>query len=65
MHTLRLKLETNKREEAIINKRFYAISHIHNVLVKHAKKLLIPLEHEKLYQSYLFEYKELLKKEKD
>ena len=65
MHTLRLKLETNKREEAIINKRFYAISHIHNVLVKHAKKLLITLEHDKLYQSYLFEYKELLKKEKD
>ena len=65
MHTLRLKLETNKREEAIINKRFYAISHIHNVLVKHAKKLLITLEHDKQYQSYLKEYKDLLKKEKD
>ena len=64
MHTLRLKLETNKREESIINRRFYAISHIHNVLVKHAKKLLITLEHDKQYQSYLTEYKELLKKEK-
>lgn len=64
MHTLRLKLETNKREEDIINKRFYAISHIHNVVVKHAKKLLLTLEHDRQYQSYLTEYRELLKKEK-
>ena len=40
MHTVRLLLDTTKYDEYIINRRFHAVSHIHNVLVKHAMKLL-------------------------
>ena len=47
MHTLCLLLDTTKEDDYEINRRFYALSHIHNVAVKHAKKLLIQLKHNK------------------
>ena len=62
MHTVRLLLNTTKYDEYIIDKRFHALSHIHNVMVKRARKLLIKLKHDKVYQAYLSEYKELAKK---
>ena len=49
MHTLQLILRPTEYEEAVINKRFLAVSHIHNVCVKHAKKLLIQLDHDNEY----------------
>ena len=64
MHTLRLLLNTTNYDKEIINKRFFALSHIHNVLVKHAKKLLKRLEADTQYQNCLKEYTDLLKKEK-
>ena len=47
-----------------INKRFHAVSHIHNVCGKHAKKLLMQLDHDNEYQSWRSEYCKLLKQKK-
>lgn len=64
MYTVRLLLATTKYDEQIINKRFHAVSHIHNVLVKHSKKCLKKLSCDKEYQSLKAEYSAILKKNK-
>ena len=64
MHIVRLLLQTIAYDEQVIDKRFHAVSHIHNVLVKHAKKLLVQLKHHREYQILLCEYVALSKKEK-
>lgn len=51
VYTVQLPLKTTEYEEHIINKRFHALSHIHNVLVKHAKKCLNHLFHDESYLS--------------
>ena len=56
MHTIQLILRPTEYEKTVINKRFHAVSHIHNVCVKHARKLLIQLNHDKEYQSWRSEY---------
>ena len=63
MYTVQLPLKTTEYEEHIINKRFHALSHIHNVLVKHAKKCLNHLFHDESYLSLRQEYGSLLKKD--
>jgi len=62
MHTVRLLLDTTKYDEYIINRRFHAVSHIHNVLVKHAMKLLKKLSFDTKYQNLRQQYGALLKK---
>ena len=57
MHTLRLLLDT-RCCEAEMEKRFRAITHIHNVCVKHTRKLLIRLEHHMEYQDLRKRYLE-------
>ena len=64
MHTVRFLLKTSNTDERIIEKRFHAISHIHNVLVKHAKKLIKKLENDREYQLLHNEYAVLLKKDR-
>lgn len=64
MHTVRFLLKTSNTDERIIEKRFHAISHIHNVLVKHAKKLIKKLENDREYQLLHDEYAVLLKKDR-
>ena len=64
MHIVQLSLETTSYDRQIIGKRFHAISHIHNVLVKHAKKCLIQLRHDKVYKETLSEYSILKRKDK-
>ena len=49
MHTLRLLLDT-RCCEAEMEKRFRAVTHIHNVCVKHTRKLLVRLDHNREYQ---------------
>ncbi len=61
MHTLTLKLLTTKYDCQVMGKRFHAVSHIHNVMVKHAKRLLKHLKYNKEYQTLKVEYVELLK----
>lgn len=65
MHTLRLALKTTEYEGMVMEKRFHALSHIHNVLVKHARKLMTQLDHDQSYQSLRKEYIGLLSGEKD
>ena len=65
MHTIQLKLKTTSYDEQQLVKRFYAISHIHNVLVKHAKKCLKKLGYDKDYQHREDEYIKFLKATKD
>lgn len=62
MHTVCFKLKTTAYERKELARRFFALSHIHNVLVKHVRKLLIRLEHDAEYQEVLKEYRALLKK---
>lgn len=50
MHTLTIPLKTTKYDRQIMIKRFYAASKVHNTIVKHARKLLIQLDHDKEYQ---------------
>ena len=63
MHALKLKLFTTKYDCQVAEKRFHAIEHIHNVVVKHAKKLLKRIKHNKEYQTLRSEYAALLKKQ--
>lgn len=60
MHTLRFKLETTAYDEQVIEKRFHALSHVHNVMVKHAKKLLKRLKFHAEYQELRKQYAALL-----
>lgn len=64
MHTIRFKLETTAYEEEVLEKRFHAISHVHNVMVKHAKKCLKRLRFHKEYQELRRQYG-LLKDDKE
>lgn len=64
MHTVRLLLATKEHDEYVIDKRFHAVSHIHNVLVKHARKCLKKLSCDKEYQALKAEYSAILKKNK-
>ena len=64
MHTVQLILRPTEYEKTVINKRFHAVSHIHNVCGKHAKKLLMQLDHDNEYQSWRSEYCKLLKQKK-
>ena len=64
MHTLQLPLKTTSYDNHQIVRRFHAVSHIHNVTVKHAIKLMNQLKHDKVYCSYLSEYASIKKKEK-
>ena len=63
MHTIQLLLKTTEYDCQIIEKRFHAVSHVHNVLVKHAKKCLKRLNNDKEYLSKRAQYRTLLKKE--
>jgi hypothetical protein len=64
MHTVQLLLKTSKYERHEINRRFHALAHLHNVCVKHARKCMIRLQHDKRYAELRQFYNELVKKEK-
>ena len=49
MHTVQLLLKTSKYERHEIDRRFHALAHLHNVCVKHARKCMIRLQHDKRY----------------
>ena len=56
MYTVKLLLGTTAYDRRVIAKRFYALSHIHNVLVKRARRLLYRLDHDGAYQELRKEY---------
>ena len=64
-HVISLPIITNPYEEQLMNRSFHALSHIHNVLVKHVRKLLIQLEHDHEYQELRNQYLLLAHKDKD
>ena len=64
MHVLRLSLATTEYDEQVLADRYFMISHIHNVVVKHAKKLLRQLDYNREYQASKDEYTALLKEKK-
>ena len=63
MHTIRFKLETTSYDEQTMEKRFHALSHVHNVMVKHAKKRLKKLQFHAEYQEWKKQYIVLCKKQ--
>ena len=62
MHTIRFRLKTTSYDRQAMEKRFHALSHVHNVMVKHAKKLLKKLKFDAEYQELKKQYIELGKK---
>ena len=64
MHTVQLLLKISKYERHEIDRRFHALAHLHNVCVKHARKCMIRLQHDKRYAELRQLYNELVKKEK-
>ena len=64
MHTVQILLKTSKYERHEIDRRFHALAHLHNVCVKHARKCMIRLQHDKRYAELRQLYNELVKKEK-
>ena len=65
MHTVQLLLKTSKYERHEIDRRFCALAHLHNVCVKHARKCMIRLQHDKRYAELRQLYNELVKKRKN
>ena len=63
MHTVQLLLKTSKYERHEIDRRFCALAHLHNVCVKHARKCMIRLQHDKRYAELRQLYNELVKNE--
>ena len=63
MHTVQLLLKTSKYERYEIDRRFHALAHLHNVCVKHARKCMIRLQHDKRYAEIRQLYNELVKNE--
>lgn len=55
-HTVTLRLKTSEYDHYMFSRRFHALAHLHNVMVKHAKKLLIRLNHDKEYPSLRQQY---------
>lgn len=64
MHTVQLLLRPTAYGRFELDKRFHAISHIHNVCVSHADKLLVRLEHDNEYQAWRKEYLSIPKESK-
>lgn len=56
MHTVQLLLKPTEYEKKELERRFYAISRIHNICVKYVRKQLVRLEHDKEYQEWRKEY---------
>ena len=65
MHVVCLHIKTTADEDRLIDRSFRALSHIHNVLVKHVRKLLVQLEHDKEYQFLRNDYIAFLSSHKD
>lgn len=61
-HTIRLKLKTTADDEAVIERRFRALAHVHNVVVKHVRNQIFRLEHDPEYKE-LMEQRAKLSKE--
>lgn len=59
MHTIELLINTTKFDRKELSTRFFMLAHVHNVCVKHARKLLNSLKTNKQYQDALKEYREL------
>lgn len=64
MHTLRLKLKTNRKTERTLEKRYRLIAYIHNNLVKYVKRQLTKLKKDVGYQALLARYGQIRKDEK-
>ena len=57
MYTATLKLETTKLDDHTIDRRFHALSHLHNVMVKQAVKRITRLTHDPEYVNALASYR--------
>lgn len=64
MHTVQLLLRPTTYERAEIERRFHAVSHIHNVCVKHMRRQIALLLRDQEYQDWRAEYILLSKIEK-
>ncbi len=61
MHTVTFLRGTTRYDHYVLEQRFYAMNHLHNVMAKHARKLLVRLEHDHEYQDALKGYVSLSK----
>lgn len=63
MYVIKLPLKTKEYQISILDKRFFAINRLHNVLVSHCKKLQHMVETNHRYKDWLEEYRKLNKNE--
>lgn len=61
MYVVRLRIATTKEDEYEIDRRFHALSHLHNVMVRHGKALMTQLCQNKEYQHLKEQYRKLSK----
>ena len=64
MHIIQLPLCTRQYDVRALNKRFYEMNHIHNVLVKHGIEQLKALKSDPEYVKLLQAYKNATKTKK-
>lgn len=64
MHVLELPLKTTKYDNEQIDRRFHALSRVHNQLVSHARNLMNRLDQDREYQNWREEYRRLSGKKK-
>lgn len=64
MHIIQLPLCTRQCDVRALNKRFYEMNHIHNVLVKHGIEQLKALKSDPEYAKLLQAYKNATKTKK-
>ena len=62
MYTATVKLRLRECDRQRLEKSFFALQHVHNVMAKRANKLLIRIRHDHACQDMLKEYMELKKK---
>ena len=61
MYIVRLRIATTKEDEYEIDRRFHALSHLHNVMVRHGRALMTQLRQDKEYQHLKEQYRKLSK----
>ena len=64
MHVIKLLMLTTEYDRYVIGRRFRALARVHNIIVKHVRKLLLILKRSGKYQIAFNEYRAILEKEK-
>lgn len=65
MHVLKIPIILQSGDVELLNKRFMIMTNIHNVIVRHAQKLIRIVRRDKKYKKLLAKYKQCKKEDKE